>query len=67
MRVYLGLAAKHPGAGIPETMLHRVRSAIDSAFPVPPEVIRSREWRRPGVTLFAWTNEPDDSRQPLRW
>ncbi|WP_030920439.1 asparagine synthase-related protein [Streptosporangium amethystogenes] len=64
MRVYLGLAAKDPEAGIPEAMLHRVRSAIDSAFPVPPEVIRSREWHRPGITMFAWTNEPDDSRRP---
>ncbi|MGJ6964735.1 asparagine synthase-related protein [Streptosporangium sp. G11] len=64
MRVYLGLAAKQPGAGIPEAMLHTVRGAIDSAFPVPPEVIRSREWHRPGITMFAWTNEPDDSRQP---
>ncbi|MET8053639.1 asparagine synthase-related protein [Streptosporangium sp. NPDC005286] len=64
MRVYLGLAAKDPEAGIPEAMLHRVRSVIDSAFPVPSEVIRSREWHRPGITMFAWTNEPDDSRQP---
>ncbi|WP_436763842.1 asparagine synthase-related protein [Streptosporangium sp. V21-05] len=45
-------------------MPHTVRGAIDSAFPVPPEVIRSREWHRPGVSVFAWTNEPDDSRRP---
>ncbi|MFF5208256.1 asparagine synthase-related protein [Streptosporangium sp. NPDC000396] len=64
MRVYLGLAAKRPGADIPDAMLHTVRGAIDAAFPVPPEVIRSREWHRPGISMFAWTNEPDDSRQP---
>ncbi|ACZ89904.1 asparagine synthase-related protein [Streptosporangium roseum] len=64
MRVYLGLAAKRPEAGLPETVLHTVREAISAAFPVPPEVIRAREWHRPGVSLFAWTNEPDDSRQP---
>ncbi|MBG0812793.1 asparagine synthase-related protein [Planomonospora sp. ID82291] len=64
MRVYLGLAAKDPKAGIPEAVLHTVRGAIDAAFPVPPEVIRAREWHRPGVSLFAWTNEPDDSRRP---
>ncbi|MET9065949.1 asparagine synthase-related protein [Streptosporangium sandarakinum] len=64
MRVYLGLAARHPGAVIPEETLHIVRNAIDTAFPVPPEVIRSREWHRPGVSMFAWTNEPDDSRKP---
>ncbi|WP_406313050.1 asparagine synthase-related protein [Streptosporangium sp. NBC_01639] len=64
MRVYLGLAAKNPETGIPDAMLHAVRGAIDAAFPVPPEVIRPREWHRPGVSLFAWTNEPDDSRQP---
>ncbi|MFF5115197.1 asparagine synthase-related protein [Streptosporangium sp. NPDC000509] len=64
MRVYLGLAAKHPGAGIPETMLHTVRGAIESAFAVPPEVIGSREWHRPGIAVFSWTNEPDDSRRP---
>ncbi|MBB2913117.1 hypothetical protein FHS43_004415 [Streptosporangium becharense] len=64
MRVYLGLAAKDRRAGIPETMLHVVRDAIDAAFPVPPDTIRSREWHRPGVSMFAWTNEPDDSRRP---
>ncbi|GAA2869634.1 hypothetical protein GCM10010517_29690 [Streptosporangium fragile] len=64
MRVYLGLAAKDRRSGIPETMFHAVRGAIEAAFPVPPEVIRSREWHRPGVSMFAWTNEPDDSRQP---
>ncbi|MFD0885044.1 hypothetical protein ACFQ08_10845, partial [Streptosporangium algeriense] len=64
MRVYLGLAAKRPEAGIPEAMLHTVRASIETAFPVPAEVIRSREWHRPGVSLFAWTNEPDDSRTP---
>ncbi|GHE41762.1 hypothetical protein GCM10017673_50130 [Streptosporangium violaceochromogenes] len=64
MRVYLGLAARRPEAGIPDAMLDRVRGAIETAFPVPMEVVRSREWHRPGVTLFAWTNEPDDSRLP---
>ncbi|WP_433242017.1 asparagine synthase-related protein [Streptosporangium sp. CA-135522] len=64
MRVYLGLAAKRPEDGIPNAMLHTVRGAIDAAFPVPPEAIRAREWHRPGISLFAWTNEPDDSRQP---
>ncbi|MEV8638694.1 asparagine synthase-related protein [Streptosporangium sp. NPDC051023] len=64
MRVYLGLAAKRPGAGIPEAILNTVRAAIDTAFPVPPEVIRPREWHRPGIAMFAWTNEPDDSRLP---
>ncbi|GAA3066911.1 asparagine synthase-related protein [Streptosporangium carneum] len=64
MRVYLGLAARRSGAGIPETMLHTVRAAIDAAFPVPSEVVRSREWHRPDVSMFAWTNEPDDSRLP---
>ncbi|MFI7539335.1 asparagine synthase-related protein [Streptosporangium sp. NPDC049376] len=64
MRVYLGLAAKRPEAGIPEVVLHTVRASIETAFPVPAEVIRPREWHRPGVSLFAWTNEPDDSRTP---
>ncbi|MFC7583061.1 hypothetical protein ACFQYP_04085 [Nonomuraea antimicrobica] len=31
---------------------------------MPPDVIRGREWHGRGVSLFAWTNEPDDSRQP---
>ncbi|WP_312903441.1 asparagine synthase-related protein [Nonomuraea rubra] len=31
---------------------------------MPPEVIRGQEWHGRGVSLFAWTNEPDDSRQP---
>ncbi|WP_236003496.1 asparagine synthase-related protein [Nonomuraea antri] len=37
---------------------------MESAFPVPAEVIRGREWHGRGVSLFSWTNEPDDSRQP---
>ncbi|WP_230465892.1 asparagine synthase-related protein [[Actinomadura] parvosata] len=37
---------------------------IEWAFPVPPDVIRGREWHGRGVSLFAWTNEPDDARQP---
>ncbi|WP_203893852.1 asparagine synthase-related protein [Planobispora longispora] len=64
MRVYLGLAAKDPAAAIPDAVLHTVRGAIEAAFPVPAEVIRGREWHRPSISLFAWTNEPDDSRQP---
>ncbi|MBG0830444.1 hypothetical protein HS041_22035 [Planomonospora sp. ID67723] len=64
MRVYLGLAARRPGTEIPPAVLHTVRGAIEASFPVPPEVIRGREWHRPGVSLFAWTNEPDDSRRP---
>ncbi|MEV7010392.1 asparagine synthase-related protein [Streptosporangium sp. NPDC051022] len=64
MRVYLGLAAKRSGAGIPEGILNTARTAIDAAFPVPTEVIRSREWHRPGISMFAWSNEPDDSRLP---
>ncbi|WP_084963154.1 asparagine synthase-related protein [Thermoactinospora rubra] len=62
MRVYLGLAAK--AGDIPDRVLARARSVIETAFPVPPEVIRGREWHRPGVSLLAWTNEPDDSRRP---
>nr|WP_055506220.1 asparagine synthase-related protein [Nonomuraea pusilla] len=62
MRVYLGLAAKQER--IPAPVLDRVRAAAETAFPVPPEVIRGREWHGRGVSLFAWTNEPDDSRQP---
>ncbi|WP_346434113.1 asparagine synthase-related protein [Nonomuraea composti] len=37
---------------------------IEWAFPVPPDVIRGREWHGRGVSLLAWTNEPDDARQP---
>ncbi|KAB8189452.1 hypothetical protein FH608_039825 [Nonomuraea phyllanthi] len=62
MRVYLGVAAKRHD--IPAPVLDRVRSAIESAFPVPPDVIRGREWHGRGVSLFGWTNEPDDTRQP---
>ncbi|MFI6816565.1 asparagine synthase-related protein [Nonomuraea sp. NPDC050328] len=62
MRVYLGVAAKQ--AEIPERVLDRVRSVIESAFPVPPEVIRGEEWHGRGVSLFGWSNEPDDSREP---
>jgi hypothetical protein len=62
MRVYLGVAAKRHE--IPVRVLDRVRSVIDIAFPVPPDVIRGREWHGRGVALFGWTNEPDDSRMP---
>ncbi|MEV0619098.1 asparagine synthase-related protein [Nonomuraea sp. NPDC050404] len=31
---------------------------------MPSDVIRGREWHGRGVSLLAWTNEPDDSRQP---
>lgn len=62
VRVYLGLAAKR--GEIPAAVLDRARSLIEFAFPVPPEVIRGREWHGRGVSLFAWTNEPDDSRRP---
>ncbi|UBU11067.1 asparagine synthase-related protein [Nonomuraea gerenzanensis] len=31
---------------------------------MPPDVIRGAEWHGRGVSLLAWTNEPDDSRQP---
>ncbi|MFB9200498.1 asparagine synthase-related protein [Nonomuraea spiralis] len=31
---------------------------------MPPDVIRGREWHGRGVSLFAWTNEPDDTRRP---
>ncbi|WP_344494765.1 asparagine synthase-related protein [Nonomuraea monospora] len=35
---------------------------------MPPDVIRGAEWHGRGVSLLAWTNEPDDSRQPpLIW
>ncbi|WP_327090602.1 asparagine synthase-related protein [Nonomuraea sp. NBC_01738] len=37
---------------------------IETAFPVPPEVIRSTEWHGRGVSLFGWANEPDDTREP---
>ncbi|MGR6915917.1 asparagine synthase-related protein [[Actinomadura] parvosata] len=37
---------------------------IEWAFPVPPDVIRGREWHGRGVSLLAWTNEPDDARRP---
>ncbi|NRQ33046.1 hypothetical protein HII36_14520 [Nonomuraea sp. NN258] len=62
VRVYLGLAAKRHT--VPTRVLDRVRSVMESAFPVPAEVIRGREWHGRGVSLFSWTNEPDDSRQP---
>lgn len=64
MRVYLGLAARKQGAEIPRPVLELARAAIRDSFPVPPETIRAREWHRPGVSLLAWTNEPDDRRQP---
>lgn len=62
MRVYLGLAAKRQS--IDPRVLDRVRSVIETAFPVPSEVIRGQEWHGRGVSLFGWTNEPDDSRLP---
>ncbi|MCK2217840.1 asparagine synthase-related protein [Actinomadura sp. ATCC 31491] len=62
MRVYLGVAATH--GEIPVRVLDRARSAIELAFPVPPEVIRGREWHGRGVSLFGWSNEPDDLRLP---
>jgi len=62
MRVYLGLAAKRHD--VPPHVLDRARSVIETAFPVPPEVIRAREWHGRGVSLFGWSNEPDDSRRP---
>ncbi|WP_344841422.1 hypothetical protein [Nonomuraea dietziae] len=62
MRVYLGLAAK--GRDIPPQALATAREAIESAFPVPAEVIRADEWHGGGVSLFGWSNEPDDSRLP---
>ncbi|MGA5765766.1 asparagine synthase-related protein [Nonomuraea bangladeshensis] len=62
MRVYLGIAAKH--GEIPLPVLEKARSVIELAFPVPPDVIRGREWHGRGVSLLGWTNEPDDLRQP---
>ncbi|GAA3584168.1 hypothetical protein GCM10022419_077480 [Nonomuraea rosea] len=62
MRVHLGVATKRQD--IPARVLDKVRTVIDIAFPVPPDVIRGRERHRQGVSLFGWTNEPDDSRQP---
>ncbi|MFI6291739.1 asparagine synthase-related protein [Nonomuraea sp. NPDC050790] len=62
VRVYLGLAAK--GSAIDPRVLDRARSVIETAFPVPPDVIRGQEWHGQGVSLFAWSNEPDDSRRP---
>src|SRR5690606_25523988 len=62
VRIYLGLAAKD--RDIPARVLERVRAVIETAFPVPPEVIRGREWHGRGVSLFGWTNEPDDTRLP---
>ncbi|MEU7001712.1 asparagine synthase-related protein [Nonomuraea sp. NPDC046570] len=62
VRVYLGLAAKR--RDIPDSVLTTVRASIESAFPVPAEVIRGREWHGAGVSLFGWSNEPDDSRSP---
>lgn len=62
MRGYLGLAAT--GRDISVDVLNRVRTVIETAFPVPPDIIRGRERHGRGVSLFAWTNEPDDSRQP---
>ncbi|HEX4812498.1 MAG TPA: asparagine synthase-related protein [Nonomuraea sp.] len=62
MRVYLGVAAKRQN--IPDQVLDRVRSVIEPTFPVPPDVIRGREWHGRGVSLFGWTNEPDDTRKP---
>lgn len=66
VRIYVGLAAK--GREVPARVLEKVRSAVETVFPVPPEVIRGREWHGRGVSLLAWTNEPDDSRRPpLLW
>nr|WP_236667304.1 asparagine synthase-related protein [Nonomuraea sp. K271] len=44
--------------------MSRARTLIETAFPVPADVIRAREWHGRGVSLLAWTNEPDDTRQP---
>ncbi|MEV0595358.1 asparagine synthase-related protein [Nonomuraea cavernae] len=62
VRVYLGLAARRQD--IPARVLDRVRASVETAFPVPAEVIRGREWHGRGVSLFGWSNEPDDSRRP---
>ncbi|TDE40590.1 hypothetical protein E1295_31370 [Nonomuraea mesophila] len=62
MRVYLALAAKRQD--VPAEVLSRARASIETAFPVPADVIRAREWHGSGVSLLAWTNEPDDTRQP---
>lgn len=62
VRVYLGLAAK--GQAIDPRILDRARSVIETAFPVPPDVIRGQEWHGAGVSLFAWSNEPGDTRHP---
>ncbi|WP_343947517.1 asparagine synthase-related protein [Nonomuraea longicatena] len=62
VRVYLGLAAKQ--RDVRPEVLDRVRAAIETAFPVPPEVIRGQEWHGRGVSLFGWSNEPDDTRLP---
>ncbi|MFD2350047.1 hypothetical protein ACFSTC_12915 [Nonomuraea ferruginea] len=62
MRIYVGLAAK--GREVPARVLEKIRSVAETAFPVPPEVIRGSEWHGRGVSLFGWTNEPDDSRRP---
>ncbi|TDD21705.1 hypothetical protein E1294_13865 [Nonomuraea diastatica] len=62
MRVYLALAAKRHD--VPADVLSRARTVIETAFPVPADVIRAREWHGRGVSLLAWTNEPGDTRQP---
>lgn len=62
VRVYLGLAGKRQD--IRPAVLDRVREVVETAFPVPAEAIRGSEWHGRGVSLFGWTNEPDDSRQP---
>ncbi|MFI6708639.1 hypothetical protein ACIBF7_19535 [Nonomuraea sp. NPDC050478] len=62
VRIYVGLAAK--GREVPARVLEKIRSVAETAFPVPPEVIRGSEWHGRGVSLFGWTNEPDDSRRP---
>lgn len=62
MRVYLGIAGKQHE--IPPDVLNKARSVIEPAFPVPPDVIRGQEWHGRGVSLFGWSNEPDDTRRP---
>ncbi|MFD0665411.1 asparagine synthase-related protein [Thermocatellispora tengchongensis] len=49
---------------MPTAVLDLARASIEVAFPVPREAIRPAEWHGTGVSLLAWTNEPDDTRTP---
>ena len=65
MRVFLGMAAKHPRVDIGPS-LSLARSLLSDVFPVPGETVDSAEWAGRGAALLAWSNEEGaDGRPPL--